>query len=364
MIDGRSIPGLAQYSGTELSQDQDALAHCGITKQYEEAQLNKFFAPSHLAAGLIVIGGAATAWPAVGEDYPTKPIRLILPFPPGGPVDTFARVLAPRLTASFGQQVVLDNRPGASGRIAIEGGIRAAPDGYTMLMVSSSYAGTAATRKLNYDPVNDMAPVALLTVSPQLMVVNPTVPAANVRELIDYAKTNPGKLNFGSSGTGGSIHLALELFSQMAGIRMTHVPYKGQGPAINEVVGGQIQLMSGSPLVIYPHVKSKRLRALGVSSAKRAKAMPDIPAIAETVPGYETLSWQAILGPKLLPNSLISRWNAELNRILETPDLTARLAGDGVEVAGGPPKRFLDQLRSDVMKWKAVVKTAGIKVAD
>lgn len=326
--------------------------------------MSKFFIRSHLAAALLVIGGAATAWPAAGEDYPTKPIRLILPFPPGGPVDTFARVLAPRLTASFGQQIVLDNRPGASGRIAIEGGIRATPDGYTMLMVSSSYAGTAATRKLNYDPVNDVAPIALLTVSPQLMVVNPAVPAANARELIGYAKANPGKLNFGSSGTGGSIHLALELFSQTAGIRMTHVPYKGQGPAINEVVGGQIQLMSGSPLVIYPHVKSKRLRALGVSSAKRAKAMPEIPAIAETVPGYETLSWQAVLGPKLLPNSLISRWNAELNRILETPDLTARLAGDGVEVAGGPPGRFLDQLRRDVVKWKAVVKTAGIQVAD
>jgi tripartite-type tricarboxylate transporter receptor subunit TctC len=311
---------------------------------------------------LVAAGAALAAAPAAGQSYPNKPVRLILPFPPGGPVDTFARVLAPRLTADFGQTIVLDNRPGASGQIAIESCIRAAPDGYTMLMVSSSYAGSAATLKLNYDPVHDVAPIVLLGVAPQLMVVHSSVPAANVRELIDDAKANPGKLNYGSSGTGGSIHLALELFSQMAGIRMTHVPYKGQGPALNEVIGGQIQLMSGSPMVIYPHVKSKRLRALGVSSATRSPAMPEVPAIAETVPGYETLSWQAILGPKALPKAISARWNAELNRILHEPELTARMAAEAMEVGGGPPERFLDLLQRDVAKWKKVIQTAGIKV--
>jgi tripartite-type tricarboxylate transporter receptor subunit TctC len=313
---------------------------------------------------LVAAGAALAAAPAAAQSYPNKPIRLILPFPPGGPVDTFARVLAPKLTADFGQTVVLDNRPGASGRIAIESAVRAAPDGYTMLMVSSSYAASAATYRLNYDPVDDVAPIVLLGVTPQLMVVHPSVPVANVRELVDYAKANPGKLNYGSSGTGGSIHLALELFNQTTGTRMTHVPYKGQGPALNEVIGGQIQLMSGSPMIIYAHVKSGRLRAMGVTGAKRSPAFPEIPAVAETVPGYETLSWQAVLGPKALPRAIAARWNAELNRILELPEMRERLAADATEVGGGPPERFFEILRRDVAKWKKVVRTANIKTGN
>jgi tripartite-type tricarboxylate transporter receptor subunit TctC len=272
-----------------------------------------------------------------------------------------ARSLGPKLSAAFRQPVVLDNRPGASGMIGIEAGIRANPDGYTMLMVSSSYAASAAANQLSYDPVNDVAPIVLLGVAPQLVAVHPSVPIAGVPELIAYAKANPGKLNYGSSGTGGSVHLATELFCQMAGIRMTHVPYKGQGPALIDVLGGQIQLLSGSPMVIYPHVKSNRLRGIAVTSAKRSNAMPEIPAYAETVPGYEALSWQAVLGPKALPRDIAARWNTELNRVLQLPEMRERLASDSMEVAGGPPQRFLDQLKRDVAKWQKVVRIANIK---
>jgi tripartite-type tricarboxylate transporter receptor subunit TctC len=300
-------------------------------------------------------------WSADAQQYPTRPIRLIVPFAAGGPVDGMARVLAPQLSVTFKQSVVVDNRPGASGMIGIEAGVRANPDGYTIIMVSSSYAGSAATYQLPYHPVNDVAPIVLLGVASQLAAVHPSVPIASVPELIAYAKANPGKLNYGSSGTGGSVHLATELFNQMAGTRMTHVPYKGQGPALNDVLGGQIQLLIGSPMVIYPHVKSNRLRGIAVTSAKRSDAMPEIPAFAETVPGYENLSWQAVLGPKALPREIATRWNTEINRVLQLPEMKERLAADSMEVAGGSPERFLDRLQRDVAKWRKVVRTANIK---
>jgi tripartite-type tricarboxylate transporter receptor subunit TctC len=305
--------------------------------------------------------GVLVAGTVCAQSYPTKPIRLVLPFAPGGPVDGMARVLGPQLSAAFKQTVVLDNRPGASGTIAIESAVRASPDGYTMLMVSSSYGASAAANQLPYDPVNDVTPVILLGLASQLAAVHPSVPIASVPELIAYAKANPGKLNYGSSGTGGSVHLATEFFSQMAGIKMTHVPYKGQGPALNELMGGQIQLLIGSPMVIYPQVKSGRLRGIAVTSAKRSNAMPEIPAFAETVPGYENYSWQAVVGPRALPKPIVTRWNAELNRILQLPEMRERLAGDSMEVAGGSPERFFELLKRDVAKWRKVVKAAGIK---
>ena len=320
--------------------------------------------PSHwrrlaMTAVLFAVAAAASA----AEPYPTKPIRLIVPFAPGGPVDALARVLAPQLASTFKQSVVVDNRPGASGMIGIEAGIRAAPDGYTITMVSSSYGASAATLTLPYHPVNDVAPIILLNTAPQLAVVHPSLPIASVPELIAYAKANPGKLNYGSSGTGGSVHLSTEFLSMLAGIRMTHVPYKGQGPAINDIVGGQIQFLLGSPTVIYTHVKSGRLRGIGVTSGKRSPAMPDIPAFVESVPGYETYSWQALLGPKTLPKDLLMRWNRELNRILETPEMKARAALDGVNIAGGGPERFFNILRSDLAKWEKVVKHSNLKAA-
>jgi tripartite-type tricarboxylate transporter receptor subunit TctC len=298
---------------------------------------------------------------ASGQAYPSKPIRLIVPFAPGGPVDGMARVLAPQLSATFKQSVVVDNRAGASGMIGIEAGVRANPDGYTITMVSSSYGGSAATYQLSYDPVNDVTPIVLLGVAAQLAAVHPSVPIASVPELIAYAKANPGKLNYGSSGTGGSVHLATEFLNQVAGTRMTHVPYKGQGPALNDLLGGQIQLLIGSPMVIYPHVKSNRLRGIAVTSAKRSNAMPEIPAFAETVQGFENLSWQAVLGPKALPKEVATRWNTEMNRLLQLPEMRERLAADSMDVAGGSPERFFDLLKRDITKWQKVVRTANIK---
>jgi tripartite-type tricarboxylate transporter receptor subunit TctC len=209
--------------------------------------------------------------------------------------------------------------------------------------------------------VNDVSPIVLLNVSPQLAVVHPSIPIASVAELIAYAKTNPGKLNYGSSGTGGSVHLSTEFFNMLAGTRMTHVPYKGQGPALNDVLGGQIQLLLGSPAVIYTHVKANRLRGIAVTSAKRSNAMPEIPTFTETVPGYETYAWQAVLGPKALPKELVMRWNTEINRVLQLPEIRARMAADGVEPAGGAPERFFDILRRDLIKWQKVVAHANIK---
>lgn len=313
------------------------------------------------AVVLAAVGGMLAASPVAAQGYPSKPIRFISPFPPGGPVDAVARLLASRLGEAFKQSVVVDNRPGASGMIGIETCVRAAPDGYTMMIVSGSYAASAALHQLPYHPVNDVTAISLLGQTIHLMSVQASVPVASVKELIAYDKANPGKLNYGSSGTGGSVHLATELFNQMAGTKLTHVPYKGQGPVLNDLLGGQIQLFLGSPMITYPHVKANRLRAIAVSSAKRSNAMPEIPTIAETVPGYDSVTWQAILGPKALPKDITARWNSELDRILHIPDIKTRLAGEGMEVIGGPPERFLDALKRDVAKWQKVVKTAGIK---
>jgi tripartite-type tricarboxylate transporter receptor subunit TctC len=309
-----------------------------------------------VAAIIAITTGLATA-----QTYPNKPIRLIVPFAPGGPVDGMARLLAPQLSTSFKQSVVIDNRSGAAGLIGIEAGVRASPDGYTITMVSSSYSASAATLQLPYHPVNDVAPIVLVNVSPQLAVVHPSVPISSVNELVAYAKAHPGKLNYGSSGTGGSVHLSTEFFNMMAGTRMTHVPYKGQGPALNDVLGGQIQLLLGSPAVIYTHVKGNRLRAIAVTSVKRTNAMPEVPAFNESVPGYETYAWQAFLGPKALPKELVMRWNAEVNRVLQSPEIRARMAADGTEVGGGGPEKFFDLLKRDLAKWQKVVAHANIK---
>jgi len=313
-----------------------------------------------IGAGLL--GCGISSLPAIGQPYPNRPIRLILPFAPGGPVDGLARVMGPKLSASFKQPVVLDNRPGASGSIGIETATRAQPDGYTMLMISSSYGTSAATMNLPYDPVNDVTPVILLGRAPQLLAIHPAVGISNPKEFVVYAKANPGKLNYGSSGTGGSTHLSTEFVAMMAGIKLTHVPYKGQGPALKDVLGGQIQIFNGSPMIVYPHVKANRLRGIGMSGGKRSAAMPDVPAFAEVIPGFETYSWQALVGPKGLPKEVVERWNHEMNKLLELQEMRDRLVSDSMEVVGGAPDRVFEILKSDVAKWKRVVKAANIRL--
>lgn len=307
--------------------------------------------------GLLLAAGGVHAQ----QKYPTKPIRLIVPFPPGGPADLMARMLAQKLTETFKQSVVVDNRPGGGGAIGTETAVRANPDGYTMILVTASYAANAALSKLPYDPVNDVAPIALMGENGLVVALHPSVPVTSTKELIAYDKANPGKLNYGSSGTGGAIHLASELFNQMAGTKMTHVPYKGLGPALNELLGGQIQLIFGGMPQMIPQVKSNRVRGIAVTTGKRSNAVPDIPTVAETVPGYEAVQWTAVLGPKALPKDIVARWNREIDRILRLSDVKERMAGAGTEPAGGSPERFREVLKRDVEKWQKVIKIAGIK---
>ena len=295
------------------------------------------------------------------QPYPSKPIRVIVPFPPGGQTDIVARVLAPKLTDAFRQTIVIDNRAGGGGAIGTETMVRANPDGYTLLLVAAGYATNAALLKLPYDPVNDVSPIALVGESGFMIVCHPSVAVSNTKELIAYDKTHPGKLNFGTGGTGTSTHFAAELFNLMAGTKMTHVPYKGAGPALIDVLGGQIQLNFGAlPTMVSP-IKNNRLRGIAVTTAKRAGAVPDIPTVAETVAGYEAVGWVAVFGPKALPQEIVTRWNREINRILQLPEVKERLASDGMDPAGGTPEHVRALLKRDVAKWRNVVKAAGIK---
>jgi tripartite-type tricarboxylate transporter receptor subunit TctC len=307
--------------------------------------------------GLLLAAGGVYAQ----QQYPTNPIRLIVPFPPGGQTDIVARMVAQKLTESFGVSIVVDNRPGGGGTIGPESAVRANPDGYTMIMVTASYAANAALYKLSYDPVHDVAPIALIGEAGFVVTLHPSVPVKSIKELIAYDKANPGKLNYGSGGTGSAIHLGTELFNHMAGTKMTHVPYKGGGLSLNDLLGGQIQLIFGGMPQMIPQIKSNRLRGIAVTTAKRSNAVPDIPTVGETVPGYEAVQWFAVLGPKALPKDIVARWNREIDRILQLSDVKERMAVDGLEPVGGSPERFREVLKRDIAKLQKVIKTANIK---
>jgi tripartite-type tricarboxylate transporter receptor subunit TctC len=311
-----------------------------------------------LAAGLA--GGSAFAQ----KDYPSKPIRLIVPFAPGGGTDIVARLLAQKLTESFKYTVLVDNHAGGGGTIGAETTVRATPDGYTTIMMSGSYATNAAMYKLPYDPVNDILPIGMIGNTAFLVALHPAVPIKSVAELVAYAKAKPGVLNYGSSGTGGIAHLSGELFDLLAGTKMTHVPYKGTGPALNDLLGGQIQLIFGSAPSTIPLVQSNRLRAVAVTTTKRSAALPDLPTVAEAgVPGYEVVLWYGVLGPKGLPKTIVARWNAEIRKATKLPDLRERLISEGFEIDDSPPEVFQAVLKRDVAKWIRVVKEAKIKAS-
>ncbi len=293
--------------------------------------------------------------------YPARPVRLIVPFMPGGGTDAMARVFAQKFTDSVGQTVVVDNRPGGGGTVGAETAVRAAPDGYTLCIVSTSYSTNAALFKLPYDAINDITPIAMIGDAGILLTLHPSVPARSVKELIALAKAKPGALNFASTGTGGNTHMATELFNMLAGTQMTHVPYKGTGAALSDLLGGQVQLIFGTLGVMLPHVKSGRLRGLAVTNAKRNSAMPDIPTIAETVPGYEATLWYGVWGPKGLSKDVVTLWNTEIRKASRLPDVKQRFAAEGIEPTDGPPEVFRDVVQRDVAKWIRVVKAANIK---
>jgi len=295
------------------------------------------------------------------QGYPTKPIRLIVPFAPGGGTDIVARLLAQKLSEAFGQIVIVDNRAGGGGTMGTETAVRATPDGYTAIIMSGSYATNAAMYKLPYDPVNDIQPMGLLGNTAFIVALHPSVPIKNIGELVAFAKAKPGALNYGSSGVGGLAHLIVELFDLLAGTRMTHIAYKGTGPALNDLLGGQIQLIFGSAPSTIPLVRANRLRAIAVTTAKRSPALPDLPTIAETVPGYEVELWYGVLGPKGLPKNIVERWNAEIRKATKLPDLKERLIAEGFDIDDSPPSMFQAKLKSDVEKWQRVVKEAKVK---
>jgi tripartite-type tricarboxylate transporter receptor subunit TctC len=313
---------------------------------------------------LAVAAIAAMAAPAWGQaPYPNRAIRMVAPFAPGGASDFIARLLAPKLSERVGQTVVVDNRSGAGGTIGFEIVVRAAPDGYTLMIASSSYATNAAvTPKLSFDPIRDVTPISLIGVAPLVLVVHPSVAARSIGELVAQAKAQPGRLKFGSSGTGASPHLAGELFKASAGIDLLHVPYKGSGPALIDTLSGQIDMTFISMLVVRAHINAGRLRLLGVGTPQRAKALPDVPAIAETLPGFESTSWYTVMGPARLPATLVARLNREVNALANSPEVADRLANDTVEPKALTPEATAKHVADEIRRWKAVAQRAGVRV--
>ncbi len=309
----------------------------------------------------------ALSFTAAGVDaqqkYPTKPIRVLTPFAPGGGTDILARLIGPQASEAFGQPVVVDNRPGGGGTVGAGITVRADPDGYTLILVSGSYGANAALHDLPYDSVTGITPVILIGTTGLIMTVHPTVAIKSLKELIADARANPAKYNFGSAGTGGLGHLAGELFKLETKVNLTHVPYKGSGPVMNALLSGEVQTSFSSMVPSIPHVKAGRLRAIAVTIPRRSRALPDVPTIGETVPGYEVTHWYGMWGPKGLPKDIVTRWNQEVAKVLQTDAMKKWLEGEGLEPAGGPPEEFLNRIRSDVEKWKRVVKEAKIVIA-
>ena len=310
------------------------------------------------ALALALAGGV----PAYAQ-YPGKPVRMIVPFPPGGGTDTLARIMAQKLGEVLGQQVVIDNRPGGGTNIGAELAAKAAPDGYTVLMGNVSHAiNVTLYGKLNYDFIKDFAPVSLLASTPNILVVHPSVPAKSVKELIAVARARPGELDYASSGSGTSSHLSAELFSLMAGIKMTHVPYKGGGPAVIALVGGQCSVGFATTPSVISHVKSGRLRGLAVTSAKRSPSTPELPTVSEAgMAGYESSTWYGFLVPARTSGDIVARLHAESVKLLKQADVRERIESAGFETIGNAPEEFAAYIRSEIEKWSKVVKASGAR---
>jgi len=317
----------------------------------------------HFAPCLAVIVGALVPAAGGAQTYPAKPIRMIVGFPVGGGVDIAARTIAPKLTERFGQQVVVDNRLGAGSAIASDITAKAVPDGYTILMVESSHAVNAAMQpKLPYDSVRDFAPVTLVGAAPMVLSATTSFPAKTVKDLIALAKAKPGQINFATGGVGSMAHLAGELFKKMAAVDIVHVPYKGGSQAMADVIGGQIQLLSFSLPGSLSFIKAGSIRAIAVTSAKRASAAPDIPTFAETgLSGYEAISWYGVLTPAATPKAVIHTLHAEFVRALQQPDIAEALTRQGIDRYGSTPAEFDGYLKAEIAKWTAVVKDARLR---
>ncbi|MBI4193874.1 MAG: tripartite tricarboxylate transporter substrate binding protein [Betaproteobacteria bacterium] len=314
---------------------------------------------------LVFSGVAADAGAQAATDYPSKPIRLVVTFAPGGTTDIQARMLVEKLAPRLGQQIVIENRGGAGGNIGMEIVARAPADGYTLVItVVGTWAVNPFLYKLPYDVQKDFAPIIHVATTPGVLVIHPSVPAKTVKDLVALAKKRPGELNYGSAGVGAFTHISAELFALETGIRMTHVPYKGSGPAVADLIGGHIQVLFGSAVPTIPHIRSGKLRALATTGSKRLAVMSDLPTVAEAgVPGYENSTWTAVGAPARAPRAIIERLNKEIAAVLRLPDIRERLAAVGSVVTAGTPEDFRDYLKSELAKFERLVKAAGIKPA-
>jgi tripartite-type tricarboxylate transporter receptor subunit TctC len=300
------------------------------------------------------------------QTYPTRAIRLLVPSTPGGSVDTLARTIGPKLTERWGQQVIVDNRPGAGGAIAGEMVAKAAPDGYTLLIgtIASLATNVSLQRKLPYDPVKDFAPVTLVATQNLMLLIHPSVPAKSVKELVRLGKAQPGKLSFASAGNGTGGHLSGELFKMLSSIDMLHVPYKGVAPALVDVVGGQVSMTFASILSSLPQVRADKLRALAVTGGKRSVAAPQVPTMREAgVKDYESATWYGVVAPAGTPQELVTRLNAEIVAVIKRPDVNERLSKEGADPVGNSPQEFGRFIESEIGKWRKVIRAAGIQPA-
>jgi tripartite-type tricarboxylate transporter receptor subunit TctC len=317
--------------------------------------------PRMIALIVAPLSLAALPAPALAQTYPAKPIRFLIGFPPGGTNDIVARAIAPRLSELLGQQVVVENRGGANTAIASELLVRSAPDGYTILMNAPGHATNPALMKLTFDPVKDFTFITMIAESANLLAVHPSLPARSVKELIALSKKHPGEINYGSSGTGTSVHLSAELFQYMTGTKWVHIPYKGGGPGLVALLSGEVSLYFGNIPTLIRQVRAGKLRGLAVSAARRSSAAPELPTVAEAgVPGFDVTSWYGMSAPARTPRAIVERLNSEVVRTLNSPDIRERLTTLGAEPVGNTPDQYAAFIQNEIAKWDKVIKAAGI----
>jgi len=329
---------------------------------YCSMRRNALLAIGALAAGVITPPGTAQA--ADAKDYPTRPVRLVVPFPPGGANDILGRFFALKLTDRLGESMVVDNRPGADGIIGSGIVARAQPDGYNLLVASTSYTMNPAIHSVPFDPSKSLIPVSLFGTGPSVLVVHPSFAANSIAELIAVAKTRPGKISYASSGVGGFNHFGGELFKQMAGVDIVHVPYKGGLPAMTDLMAGRVETQFNTLLPLIPHIKAGKMRALGVGTTRRSPVFPDVPTIAEALPGYESVIWWGILAPAGTPAPIVARLNREIGAILQEPETRKRFANEASETIVAPPEVFGKLIATELEKWARIAKQANIRVSN
>jgi len=314
------------------------------------------------AVRLLACAFSLAAGVALAQEWPTKPVKIVVPFAPGGGSDFIARFIAHQLTEELKQPFIVENKPGAGGNLGTEVGIKSPPDGYTLTVIASSYTVNASVYKLNFDPVADITPIIQVSQGPLIVVVNPQVPAKTLKEFVALAKAKPNDVNYASSGQGSIIHAASELFNQRAGIRMTHVPYKGSGPALTDTISGVTQVFFSSASTAVPQIQGGKLRPIAVTGPARIPALPDVPTVAEAgVPNYNVILWHGLIGPKGMPPAIVAKLNAAVSKALKLKETEEKLKTDGVAPAGGSPEQFGKTIRDEIVMWRKVVQDANIK---